>query len=59
MVPQPTIAGISYEIRVILPDGSTILSASPQLDRRGNVAVFSGVEGGSVDLDLRFGLGQN
>jgi Protein of unknown function (DUF4012) len=59
MVPQPTIAGISYEIRVILPDGSTILSASPQLDRRGDAAVFSGVQGGPVDLDLRFGLGQN
>ena len=59
IVPQATIAGISYEIRVILPDGSTTLSASPRLDRRGNTAAFSGVQGGPVDLDLRFGLGQN
>jgi hypothetical protein len=59
LVPQPTMAGIRYEIRVSLPDGSTILSSSPQLDRRGDAAVFSGVQGGAVDLDLRFGLGQN
>jgi hypothetical protein len=59
LVPQPTMAGIRYEIRVSLPDGSTILSASPQLDRRGEAAVFSGVESGAVDLELRFGLGQN
>jgi hypothetical protein len=59
LVPQPTMAGIRYEIKVSLPDGSTILSASPQLDRRGDAAVFSGVQGGAVDLDLRFGLGQN
>jgi hypothetical protein len=59
LLPQPTVAGIRYEIRVILPDGSTILSASPELDRRGNAAEFSGVQGGAVDLDLRFGLGQN
>jgi hypothetical protein len=59
LVPQPTMAGIRYEIRVSLPDGSTILSASPQLDRRGGAAVFSGVQEGALDLDLRFGLGQN
>lgn len=59
VVPQPTMAGIRYEIRVNLPDGSTIVSASPQLDRRGDAAVFSGVEGGAVDLELRFGSGQN
>jgi hypothetical protein len=59
VVPQTTMAGIRYEIRVSLPDGSTILSASAALDRRGDAATFSGVLGGSVDLDLRFGLGQN
>ena len=58
LVPQPTIAGIRYEIRAVLPDGSTILSASPELDRRGGSAMFSGVRGGPVDLDLLFGLGQ-
>ena len=59
VVPQTTMAGIRYEIRVSLPDGSTILSASAAMDRRGAAATFSGVLGGSVDLDLRFGLGQN
>ena len=59
VLPQPTIAGIRYEIRVVLPDGSTILSASRELDRRGDAAVFSGVRQGAVDLDLRFGLGKN
>jgi hypothetical protein len=59
MVPQPTMAGIRYEIRVILPDGSTILSASPELDRRGDAAAFSGMRGGAVDLDLRFGSRQD
>jgi hypothetical protein len=51
--------GIRYEIRVVLPDGSTILSASRELDRRGDAAVFSGMRQGAVDLDLRFGLGKN
>jgi uncharacterized protein DUF4012 len=59
VVPQPTMAGIRYEVRVSLPDGSSILSASPELSRRGDAAVFSGVQGGAVDLDLRFELGQN
>jgi len=59
VVPQPTMAGIRYEIRVSLPDGSTILSASAAMDRRGDAAAFSGVLEGSLDLDLRFGLGQN
>jgi hypothetical protein len=59
VVPQTTMAGIRYEIRVSLPDGSTILSASAAMDRRGDAAAFSGVLSGSVDLDLRFGLGQN
>jgi len=44
---------------VILPDGSTILSAARELDRRGDAAVFSGMREGPVDLDLRFGLGQD
>jgi hypothetical protein len=59
VLPQPTMAGIRYEIRVVLPDGSTILSASRELDRRGDAASFSGMRQGAVDLDLRFGLGQN
>jgi Protein of unknown function (DUF4012) len=59
VVPQTTMAGIRYEIRVSLPDGSKILSASTAMDRRGSAATFSGVLGGSADLDLKFGLGQS
>ena len=59
VLPQPTMAGVRHEIRVVLPEGSTILSASRELDRQGDTALFSGIQEGAVDLDLRFGLGQN
>lgn len=59
ILPQPTLAGVRYQLRVALPDGSTILSASPGIDRRGEVATFSGVRGGAVDLEIRFGGGQS
>jgi hypothetical protein len=58
VVPQPTLAGVRYELRVALPDGSTILSASPGVKRRGDTATFSGVRGGAVDLEVRFGDAQ-
>jgi hypothetical protein len=58
VMPQPTLAGVRFQIRVALPDGSTIVSASPELERRGETAIFSGVRGGPVDLELRFGVGQ-
>ena len=58
VVPQPTMAGVLFQIRVVLPDGSTFVSASPGLKRRGATAVFAGVREGAVDLELRFGLGQ-
>ena len=46
VVPQPTLAGVRYQLRVALPDGSIIVSASPGLERRGDTATFSGVRGG-------------
>ena len=55
VVPQPTLTGIRYQLRVTLPDGSTIASASPGLEGRGDSATFSGVRGGPVDLAIRFG----
>lgn len=58
IVPQPTLAGVRYQLRVALPDGSIIVSASPGLERRGDSATFSGVRGGPVDLEIRFGGGQ-
>jgi len=57
VLPQPTLEGVRYQIRVVLPDGSIILSASPGLQRRGDTATFSAVRGGAVDLELRFGGG--
>jgi hypothetical protein len=58
LIPQPTMAGVRIQIRVVLPDGSTIMSASPELQRRGDAAVFSAVQRGPVDLELRFRAGQ-
>jgi hypothetical protein len=58
VLPQPTMAGVLFQIRVVLPDGSTFLSASPGLKRRGATAVFAGVREGPADLELRFGLDQ-
>ena len=58
IVPQPTLAGVRYQLRVALPDGSIIVAASPGLERRGDSATFSGVRDGPVDLEIRFGGGQ-
>ena len=55
VVPQPTLRGVRYRLRVALPEGSRILSASPDLERRGDSATFSGIRGGTEDLELRFG----
>ncbi|MDP9118843.1 MAG: DUF4012 domain-containing protein, partial [Actinomycetota bacterium] len=58
VIPQPTLAGVRFQIRVVLPDGSTIKSASPGLQRQGDTAVFSGVQDATMDLELRFAVGQ-
>ena len=55
VAPQPTLSGVRYQVRVALPDGSVVLSASPGLEGRGDTVTFSGVRGGIVDLGLRFG----
>ncbi|MGI8615803.1 MAG: DUF4012 domain-containing protein [Actinomycetota bacterium] len=55
IVPQPSLAGVRYQLSVALPDGSTIVSASPAVERRSDSATFSGVRGGPVDLEIRFG----
>jgi hypothetical protein len=54
LLPQPTIRGIRYEVKLRLPDGSTIVSSSHGLERRGATATLSGVRGGPVDLEVRF-----
>jgi hypothetical protein len=58
VMPQPSMAGMRFQVRIVLPDGSTIVSASPGLEGRGGTAVFSAVRRGTLDLTLRFGGGQ-
>jgi hypothetical protein len=57
LVPQPTVDGVRFELRVALPDGSTILDASSAFDRRGDTATFSRIQGAPADLRIRFALG--
>jgi Protein of unknown function (DUF4012) len=52
LVPQPTIDGLAYQIRVALPDGATFSSISPGVQRRGSTAVFSGTRAGPEDLEF-------
>ena len=58
VVPQPTLSGMRFQLRLVLPEGSTVVSASPALDVRGDTATFSGLRGGPVDLGVRFGAGE-
>jgi len=58
VLPQPTLDGVLFQLRLVLPDGSTILSTSSGLDGRASAATFSGVRGGPVDLVLRFGASE-
>jgi hypothetical protein len=58
VLPQPTLDGVRFQLKVVLPDGSSIRSASPGLAGRGSAATFSGVRGGPVDLVLRFGASE-
>jgi hypothetical protein len=57
LVPQPTVEGVRFQIRVTLPEGSTILEASSPFERRGDSATFSRIQGGPVDLRIRFAPG--
>jgi hypothetical protein len=54
LLPQPTVTGVRYQVRIELPDGSRIESASRELERRGTAAVFSGTRAGELDLELRY-----
>jgi hypothetical protein len=56
LLPQPTLAGVDHVVRVSLPEGSTILSASPQFERRADTATFSGIWSAPIDLGLRFSV---
>jgi hypothetical protein len=59
VLPQPTLDGVRFQLRIVLPDGSSILSASPELVGRASAATFSGVRGGPFDLVLRFGASES
>ena len=53
-LPQPTIGGTRYQIRIRLPDGSRIGPTSRELQARGTSAGFTGTLSGPVDLELRY-----
>jgi len=59
VLPQPTLDGVRFQIRLVLPDNASIVSASAGLVGRGNTAIFSGMRGGPADLELRFGAGES
>jgi hypothetical protein len=59
VLPQPTLDGMRFQLRLVLPDGSSVLSASPELDVRTSGATFSDVRGGPVNLVLRFGADED
>jgi hypothetical protein len=54
LLPQPTLEGIAYALRVTAPGESTIVSASPELDVRGSSASFTELRGGPTDLEIRY-----
>jgi hypothetical protein len=54
VLPQPTLEGISYELRLMAPDEARIVSASPELDVRGSSASFNELRGGPTDLEIRY-----
>jgi hypothetical protein len=58
VLPQPTLDGMMFQIRLVLPDDASVVSASPGFERRGSSALFSGVRGGPADLELRFGAAE-
>jgi hypothetical protein len=58
ILPQPTLSGVRFKLGIVLPEGSNVVSTSRELERRTDGATFSGVRGGSVDLELRFGAGE-
>jgi hypothetical protein len=55
VLPQPTLSGVRFQLRIVLPEGSNVVSTSRGLEGGAGAATFSGVRGGSFDLELRFG----
>jgi hypothetical protein len=55
LLPQPTLEGISYSIRIGVSEGAVISSPSSQLRPRGGALTFGGVQTGPVDLELAVG----
>ena len=53
-LPQPTLDGVTYSIRIGVPDGAVVASASSQLVRRGDALTFSGLRTGPLGLELTF-----
>jgi hypothetical protein len=54
LLPQPTLEGIAYALRITTPEGATIVSASPVLDVRGSSASFTEQRGGPTNLEIRY-----
>jgi hypothetical protein len=54
ILPQPTMAGVRFQLRITLPEGSTVVSASPGIERRGDTASFAGTQTGPADLEIGF-----
>lgn len=54
LLPQPTIEGISYAVRVRLPEEAALASVSPELSVRGDAVTFTGVRTDPIDLEMRF-----
>ncbi|MGH2640270.1 MAG: hypothetical protein ACRDGO_01080 [Actinomycetota bacterium] len=55
ILPQPTLSGVRFQLVIVVPEGSNVVSTSRELDLGADGATFSGVRGGSLDLELRFG----
>jgi hypothetical protein len=58
LLPQPTLSGVRFQIGIVLPEGSNVVSTSRDLQRKTDGASFLGVRGGSIDLELRFRAGE-
>jgi hypothetical protein len=52
LLPQPTLAGIGYSLRITLPEGARFASASRGLVVRGSTASFTGIRLGPADMEL-------
>jgi hypothetical protein len=54
VLPQPTLEGIAYSVRLAPPEGAVISSASPQLRPRGAALTFQGLRTGPFELVVTF-----